>query len=262
MKIGFFDSGLGGLTIVKPTALLLQQYDYYFFGDTANLPYGDKTEEEIFALTKTGVRALFERDCVLVIIVCNTASVQTLHKLQDEFLPAEYSDRKILGVVVPTVEALLARSRQRVLLLATKRIVDSGKYQLEISHRATTYISLQAAATPELVPLIELGEIDVAAKSAITRIETEGGESEVVILGCTHYTQIKGQLRNYFGESKIILSQDEIIPEKIQEYLKLHPEVTSRLSTTGKRDIHLTKHRSDYDRVMSQLLGGVYMLPE
>lgn len=259
MKIGFFDSGLGGLTILRPTALLLQQYDYYFYGDTANLPYGDKTEEEVYELTKAGVRHLFEVDCLLVIIACNTASAQTLRRLQDEFLPDEYPDRRILGVIVPTVEEVLNIGKLSVAMIATVRTVESRKYPVELINRGGGDIVFAGVATPELVPLIELGEIQTAAEAAIVRIEEEAGESDVVILGCTHYTQIKDQLRAHFGTGKIILSQDEIIPGKLQTYLEHHPEHVARLSATGKREIHLSKHRPDYDQVMSQFLGGVYL---
>lgn len=233
MKVGFFDSGLGGLTIMKPTAALLQQYDYQYYGDTTNVPYGNKSEEEIYELTKAGVRALFEKGCLLVIIACNTASVETLPRLQKEFLPGEYPDRKILGVIVPTVETLLDLRFKKAVLIATKRTVDSGKYQLELTNRGGNAIHLNVIATPELVPLIELGELEAAAKAAIERIEAEAGESEVVVLGCTHYTQIKEQLRAHFGITKIILSQDEILPLKIQTYLELHPEITSKLTISG-----------------------------
>jgi glutamate racemase len=107
MKIGFFDSGLGGLTILKAVVKELPQYDYVYYGDTLHLPYGDKTEEEIFTLTKTGIEYLFEKGCVLVIVACNTASAETLRKLQDSWLLETYPDRKVLGVIVPTLERVL-----------------------------------------------------------------------------------------------------------------------------------------------------------
>ena len=258
MKIGFFDSGLGGLTVMKAVAALMPQYDYQFYGDTENLPYGDKSEEDIYTLTKEGIVELFKRDCLLVVIACNTASAETARKLQSEFIPNEYPDRKILGVIVPTVEKLLDLSVTRATLLATKRTVTSEKYSIELSNRSAKPPTLTALATPELVPLIELGELEAAATAAISRIETAGGESEVVILGCTHYAQIKSQLRAHFP-NKIILSQDEIIPDKLQVYLEAHPEIENKLSTGGKREIHLTKHRAEYDRYMAQLLGGVYL---
>lgn len=258
MNIGFFDSGLGGLTILRAVVQALPQYDYCYFGDTKNVPYGDKTEEEVYELTKAGVEELFRRDCALVIIACNTASAETLRRLQDTWLTQQYPDRRILGVIVPAVEEVIASGASSVTLIATKRTVESKKYEIELKNRSDKDIKLTAIATPELVPFIELGEIDAAVAAAISRIETEGGEGETIVLGCTHYTQIKDALRDAF-KGKIVISQDEIIPAKLELYLHNHPEIVEKLNSTGKRDIHLTEHRPDYDWIMGQFLGGVYV---
>lgn len=260
MNIGFFDSGLGGLLILKAVARALPQYDYVYYGDTANLPYGDKTEEEIFELTKVAIAELFKRDCLLVIVACNTASAETLRLLQDSFIKEEYPDRRVLGVIIPTVEELVTLKAGHAVLLATKRTVESSKYEREL-RKLSEELRLTTKATPELVPLIELGEIDVAVESAIKTIESEAGEGDVAILGCTHYALLKNQLRKHFGDSLTILSQDEVIPVKLADYLARHPELTSRLSDTGKREIVLTQHRPDYDRLTAEFLGGAY-IPE
>lgn len=259
MKIGFFDSGLGGLTIMKATAKELPEYDYAYYGDTENLPYGDKSEEEIFKLTARGVEYLFENGCLIVIIACNTASAETARKIQDEFLPKHYPERKVLGIIIPTVETLESSEFDSVSLMGTKRTVDSGKYTKELTERKKSNLNLTELATPELVPLIELGEIEAATKVAVDKIEDEAGDSGAVVLGCTHYTQIKDSLREHFKADKVILSQDEIIPNKLREYLERHPELTSQLAGKGERTIHLTKHRPDYDQVMGQFLGGAYI---
>lgn len=261
MKIGFFDSGLGGLTVLTAVVKAMPQYNYVYYGDTAHLPYGDKTEKEIYDLTKEGVRYLFDAGAAIVVIACNTASAETTRRLQQEFLPTEYPDRKILGVIVPTVETLVFDKNTNVVLIATKRTVESGKYQLELDLKGNGRVHLTQLATPELVPLIEKGELEAAAVQAIIRIEKEAKESEVVVLGCTHYTQIKKQLSAHFSDKKIV-SQDEVIPAKLQDYLMRHHEISSRLNRGGERSIHLTAHRPDYDRVMSHFLGGVYVEEE
>lgn len=258
MKIGLFDSGLGGLTILKAVVERLPQYDYLFYGDTAHLPYGDKTEAEIYALTKVGVKYLFERGAVLVIVACNTASAETVRKLQNEFLPNEYPDRKILGIIVPTIEELSYIQPTRVVLIATKRTVESRKYELELAHKGTGKVELISVATPELVPLIELGELETAAAAAIEKIEA-AGDSAVAVLGCTHYTQIKDRLRSHFKGRRLVISQDEVIPAKLQSYLTAHPEIATKLTHNGERSIHLTQHRPDYDMLMGQFLGGAYI---
>ena len=260
-KIGFFDSGLGGLTILKAVAKELPQYDYVYYGDTANLPLGDKSEEEIYQLTKAGVEALFKKDCLLVIIACNTASAETLRRLQDGFLKDSHPDRRILGVVIPTVEALINSDSTATLLIATKRTVESGKYTLELQNRSPREIKLYSVPTPGLVPLIESGESDEALGKAVETIEEEKGRNQfdTVILGCTHYTKLKDGLRSHFNLSLEILSQDEIIPNKLIDYLNRHPELADHLGQGSTRTIHLTLHRPDYDNALKELLGGVIL---
>jgi glutamate racemase len=260
MKIGFFDSGLGGLTIMKAVSSQLPQYDYAYYGDTKNLPYGDKSEEEIYRLTKIGVEYLLQADCALVIIACNTASAETARKIQDEFLPAHYPDRKVLGIIVPTIESLVFDKFTKVALIGTKRTIESNKYLNELKNNKNNLVELIQISTPELVPLIELGEIAAAATQAISRVDQEAGDSEVVVLGCSHYTQIKNSLRLHYGSKKEILSQDEIIPNKLIDYLDRHPEISKLLTSEGTRTIHLTEHRPDYDHVMGQFLGGVFLV--
>ena len=258
MKIGFFDSGLGGLIMLKAVAKALPQYEYEFYGDTKNLPYGDKTEAEIFELTKEGILHLFNRDCVLVIVACNTASAETLRKLQDGFLRETYPDRRVLGVIIPTVETVTELQLKRALLIATKRTVESGKYDVEFT-KAAKETELVSVATPVLVPLIELGEHDAALEEAVAVI-ARVGEVDGVILGCTHYCLLKEKLREHFLPQNIsIISQDEIIPKKLELYLNNHPEIETRLTRGEKRNIFLTDASSRYDATIGELLGGAFI---
>lgn len=259
MKIGFFDSGLGGLTVMKAVALSMSRYDYEFFGDTVNLPYGDKTEEEIYELTKYGVEALFLKDCSLVVIACNTASAQTLRKLQDTFLAEEYPERKILGVIIPMVEEVVACHAKHVLLIGTKRTIDSGKYEREFAKFAQ-YPEVLAIATPTLVPLIEEGRIDEAVLEVVPMVSElieKGGDS--LILGCTHYTLLKRGIEEHFGQKVTIFSQAEIIPKKLFAYLEAHPEIKNELSEGGTRNIYLSAHTKNYDKVVGDILGGMFI---
>jgi glutamate racemase len=260
MNIGFFDSGLGGLLILKAVAKALPQYDYVYYADTANLPYGDKTEGEIYEFTKSALKELFDRECLLVIVACNTASAETLRTLQDTYIREEYPDRKVLGVIVPTIETLAVLGHSEPLLIATKRTVASGKYERELAKLNTT-IALHSVATPELVPLIESHQMETAIDTASKVIGSEAGERGVVVLGCTHYVLLKDSLREQFP-SLTFISQDEVIPGKLSDYLSRHPEITSRLSSAGKREIVLSEHRPDYDRLTADFLGGVYIEDE
>lgn len=257
MKIGFFDSGLGGLIILKEVVRRLPQYDYVYYADTANLPYGDKTETDIYELTKQAIVELFARNCLLVIVACNTASAETLRKLQDTFLHDNYPDHRVLGVIVPTIEELLQTDATRAILLATKRTVESNKYAIELQKKVTNY-ALEQIPMSELVPLIEAGKIDEALERTIATLQNrQVGKGDVVVFGCTHYTLLKDSLRAYFKEVTF-LAQDEIIPEKLESYLVAHPELTARLKNGEERTIHLTEHRPDYDQLAAQFLGGFY----
>ena len=261
MKIGFFDSGLGGLIILKAVAKHLPDYDYEYYGDTANVPYGDKTETEIYALTKAGVEHLFARECALVIIACNTASAETLRKLQDTILVGEYKERRILGVIIPTVENVTGSGVKEVMLFATKRTVDSQKYAKEFN-KLDRNLKLTAKALPMLVPLIESGEWDKAEEVLCVeaKLAIKSGTKNI-ILGCTHYSLLKDKVRAVQEVGKVY-SQDEIIPQKLADYLNRHPEITQKLSNTGKREIIITKHNPHYDCLTAEFLGGVYMMEE
>ncbi|MCB9811808.1 glutamate racemase [Candidatus Nomurabacteria bacterium] len=261
MKIGFFDSGLGGIVIMKAVAAALPQYDYEFYGDTLNLPFGDKTEEEIFKLTKAGMEALFAKDCLINIVACNTSSAESMRKLQDTFLPAGYPDRRILGVIIPAVEELIDKQAKKVILLATKRTIESGKYERELKNRHHEKVELYGVATPALVPLIEAGNIETATKEAarvLLDLMASVGEVDSVVLGCTHYTLLRPALQQAFPEVTFV-SQDEFVPHKLEAYLTAHPEHEQRLSRGGTRNIQLTQDRQDYDQIIAELLGGVYL---
>jgi glutamate racemase len=261
MNIGFFDSGLGGLTILKAVTASLPDYDYIYYGDTEHVPYGNRPETEIYELTVAAVGELCVRDCALIIVACNTVSAASLRRLQDEWLPEHYPDRRVLGMIVPTIEVFGALPESTAVLLATKRTVDSGRYltavkalSLESTHR------IIPIATPQLVPLIEAGKREQALTEALTILDACSQPYDTVILGCTHYTVFAPQLREVLAQRGIrVLSQDGIIPAKLADYLSRHPEITNRLTTRGTRTIHLTAHRPDYDRIAGHLLGGIFM---
>ncbi len=259
MKIGFFDSGLGGLLLLKAVAKVLPQYDYEFYGDTAHLPYGDRSEEEIYGLTKAGVEHLFARDCLLVIVACNTASAETLRRLQDTILEGEYADRRILGVIIPTVEAMRDANHENIALFATKRTVESGKYEREL-RKLGAHVSLQSKALPELVPLIEAGKHEEATTLIATEAKLmQAAGATAIVLGCTHYCLLKDEVRAALGREGEVISQDELIPERLRDYLLRHPEIESRLDHFATRNIFLTAHRPEYDAIIRHLMGGVML---
>lgn len=259
MRIGFFDSGLGGLLVLKAVTEAMPEYDYRYYGDTAQVPYGDKSESEIYELTKAGVRELFAGDCALAVLACNTASAETLRRLQDEFLPKEYPDRRILGVIIPVVEEVVESRVRRAILIGTKRTVSSGKYHLELGKRDVVDTKIQSLATPGLVPLIEQSENEAAFKEAKKLIDAEVGEADGLILGCTHYIVLRDLLRAHYKDRLQIFAQDEIIPQKLKMYLNAHPEIAKNLSRNGQRNIRLTEYKETYDALAAQLLHGRFI---
>jgi glutamate racemase len=261
MKIGFFDSGLGGLTVLREVVKVLPDYDYIYYADTKHVPYGDRPETEILELTKKALIHLFERDCSLVIVACNTVSAETLRTLQDTFIKDQYPDRKVLGVIVPTIETLVEMKPKRAVLLGTERTVASRKYEKEL-RKLSADIALDSKSMTELVPLIEDHKTEIAASIGIGILEDMAvGKGEVVILGCTHYSLLKDALRDALPDV-IFLSQDEIIPNKLSAYLTSHPEVVAELTRDRERTIHLTEHREAYNRLAAEFLGGSYVAGE
>lgn len=251
MKIGVFDSGLGGLTILDAIRAYMPQYDYVYYGDTANLPYGDKTEGEIYTLTQKAIEYLFLHDATIVIVACNTASAETLRRLQETILTGVHAQKKILGVIIPTIEELIAYNPTHTLLIGTKRTVDSGKYHTEL-HKRAQGIKLTTHATPELVPLIEAGEHDTAYTYVSELITALDDTVDTIILGCTHYTVLKDSIRKNF--SKKIISQDEIIPEKLYQYLEKHLEIKNTLTQNGTLTIELSADNARYTEIKNNLL--------
>lgn len=260
MKIGLFDSGLGGILILKAVVKHLPQYDYEYYGDTKHVPYGDKTEAQVYQLTKQGIEHLFSRDCSLIIIACNTASAETLRRLQDEFLPVTYPERRILGVIIPVVENVITQACKNVLLVATARTVSSGKYHIEL-HKRDQSITLLSIATPTLVPLIEESNLSEAAEhlqEILLNARHTHGQSDGIILGCTHYSVLLPFL-NFDAVGEVaVFDQTKIIPESLCAYLDHHPEIRNTLSSSGYRNIFLTEHRKNYDTHLASFLKGSY----
>lgn len=256
-KIGVFDSGLGGLYIARAVRQMLPEYDYVYLGDTLNVPYGGRSMDAIYTLSEAAIRFLFEQhQCDLVIIACNTASVTALRKLQREFLPNEYPDKRILGVIVPTLESATELGATQIGLIATEYTVRSKIYDEEIA-KITPSAKIYAQPTPLLVPLIENhGEkyMDMVLEDYLEPLIEQGLDS--LILGCTHYIAIKDRVRTLTKHRVRVLSQDEIIPPKLKDYLIRHPEMETRLSKNGTFEILATDVNPSFLKNIETLMGA------
>ncbi len=255
-KIGVFDSGMGGLSILKSVTQELPEYDYIFFGDTKHVPYGEKSQARIYALTKKAVQFLFEQDCQIVILACNTASAKALRKLQQQWLPKYFPDRRILGMVVPTLEQVIKRKNiKRLGLLATRATVDSGVYRKEL-RKLTTPVRLFQRAAPKLVPLIEDHNFDQATVVLENYLQYfQQRAVDALIMGSTHYSLLKRQAKKIMGSRTIILSQDEIIPGRVAWYLRKHPKLRITLDQKHRRQFFATKVTPQFTKAVRDLFG-------
>lgn len=251
--LGVFDSGFGGLTVLKPIHQRLPSLSTMYLGDNARAPYGVRSQEEIFQFTLEGVRFLFEQGCPLVILACNTASAQALRRIQQEVLPTEFPDRRVLGVVRPAAE-YLAKHATRVGLFATPATVESAAYVHELCH-LNPAIKVTQVACPWLADLVETGkqnskEADVIVDGCVKRLLAADDQIQEVLLACTHYPLVETLFRVYLPQTIHVLSQGEIVAASLESYLTRHPELDEQLQKTGERK-YFTTNDSDISGLAS-----------
>ena len=250
-KIGIFDSGLGGLLVARAVRKMMPQYDYVYLGDVKNLPYGEKTEKEIYKNTQKALTYLFKNKCEIVVIACNTVSAESLRRIQQEWLPKSiYKDRKVLGVIRPTAE--LVGKYKNIGLIGTRRTVESGTYKEELKI-INPKIKLTDLATPKLVPMVEDGEYDM---EILKKYLVPFRKVDALILACTHYGLLKKEIRKILGTKPKIITQEDLLPRKLKIYLKKHLEITKKLSKRQSVEILVTKINSRYKNLAQKWFGG------
>lgn len=253
MKLGVFDSGLGGLIIAKAIHDHMPDLDMVYLGDTLRLPYGNRSDDAIYRFTKRGIDFLFEQDCSLIIIACNTASAKALRRLQQTYLADAWPGRNVLGVVVPTLEAALDQGFENLGLIGTNATVRSGVYHEELT-KFSPDIKITEQATPLLVPLIENGGdqwLEDVLEHYLAPLKNSG--VECVLLGCTHYATLKDQITALLGQGVKLLSQDEIIPAKLEAYIANHPEYV--ISRGGSISFFVSDLTDSYKASAARLYG-------
>jgi glutamate racemase len=255
MKIGIFDSGMGGLIIAKAIRKAIPEYDYVYLGDTKRVPYGNRSHQAVFEFTEQAVDYLFRKEnCAIVIIACNTASARALRRIQKEYLPKNFPDRRILGVLIPAAEEAI--KFKRIGVLATKGTVDSGTFPREIKKLSRNANIFQNSA-PILVPLVEEGEV----KNALPFIKKYlqlflNKKLDALVLGCTHYPIFKGQIKKLLPKNIKIISQDEIIPKKLKDYLVRHKKLEKKLSQKHTAKILVTDLTESIKKLSSKWFGS------
>lgn len=254
MKLGVFDSGLGGIMIARALKDQLPDLDMVYLGDTLHIPYGNRSEEAIHNYSKACIEYLFaSENCQIIIMACNTASASALRRLQQEWLPKYYPERRILGVVVPTIEYAIDKGYENLGLLGTNYTVNSKIYLQELQ-KINPKITIHQVNTPLLVPLIEhdgMQWMDEVLEHYLNPLMDKG--IEAVILSCTHYTCLKDRVRKRYGID--VFSQDEIVPVKLKDYLYRHPESESKIGQSGASTFLVTDLTPEYAEQASRYFG-------
>ena len=243
--IGVFDSGFGGLTILRELRRVLPENDFLYLGDNARSPYGSRSFETIHRYTWQAVSYLFEQGCPLVIIACNTASARALRTIQQQdLIKSSYSGR-VLGIIRPTAEEIGLYSKTgHIGVFATPGTVYSESYLIEIQHFFKD-LKVSQQACPLWASLVENGELNSEGaryfiKRDVDSLLEKDPDIDTILLGCTHYPLIADQIREFLPKNVQLLSQGPIVAQKTLDYLKRHPEIDSVLKKSGKTDFLTT----------------------
>lgn len=233
--IGVFDSGYGGLTILKAIRSQLPEYDYLYLGDNARAPYGTRSFDVVYQFTLEAVKYLFAQGCKLVILACNTASAKALRSIQQRDLPVIDPTRRVLGVIRPTVEALgELSSTGNIGVMGTNGTVQSHSYEMEVA-KLNPDFKVYSQACPMWVPLVENHEAesegaDYFVRKYVDGLLKKGPEIDTIVLACTHYPILYPKIRDAVPENIRIVTQGEIVARSLADYMKRHPEMERRCS--------------------------------
>ncbi|HEX8993969.1 MAG TPA: glutamate racemase [Candidatus Paceibacterota bacterium] len=256
-SIGVFDSGFGGLAILKEVVKQLPEYNYVYLGDNARAPYGARSMEVVYEFTKQAVDFLFAQGCDLVVLACNTASAEALRKIQQDYLPKKYgSHKRVLGVIVPAIEETIVQTEtKRVGVIATEGTVSSRAFSRELS-KAHPGIEVFEQACPLLVPLVEAGEhrsdiADLVLAQYLKPLLKK--RIDTLVLGCTHYGHLETKIKKIVTSDVSVISEGKIVAKKLKDYLKRHPEIEGALSRKSKLAFYSTDIGERFD-----MLGTIF----
>ncbi|MDD5083984.1 MAG: glutamate racemase [Candidatus Moranbacteria bacterium] len=258
--IGIFDSGFGGLTILKAVEKALPQYSYLYLGDNKRAPYGCRSDAEIYRYTLEGVEALFARGARLVILACNTSSAVALRKIQQEVLPFRYPHKRVLGIIIPTAEESDTFSQTKHIgVWATEATVQSGVYEREML-KIDPKLRITTLPCPLLVPLIEAGSkssdaIKEAINVYIEALFERDTAIDTLILGCTHYPIIEDEIKSLLPTHVRVIAQGDIIAKKLAAYLERHADMETALSIQMDRVFLTTSADEEVKRIADSFYG-------
>lgn len=258
--IGVFDSGYGGLTILREIQKALPDYDYLYLGDNARAPYGERSFDIVFDFTLQAVKELFSRGCNLVILACNTASAKALRSVQQQYLPLNHPLRRVLGVIIPTVEQLGSlTSSGHIGVLATPGTVNSHSYKIETA-KLYPDMSVTEQACPMWVPLVENGEADSEGadyfvKKYLDLILERDPNIDTLLLGCTHYPVMMEKIRKFTPGHIKTVPQGEIVANSLKDYLRRHPEMDRICSKNHSLEFITSEKPEKFNQLASLFIG-------
>ncbi len=258
--IGVFDSGYGGLTILKELTTHLPQYDYLYLGDNARTPYGTRSFETVYQYTLECVQKLFDAGCPLVILACNTASAKALRNIQQLDLQHIAPNKRVLGVIRPTTEIIGRYSETKHIgIFATNGTVSSMSYPVELS-KFYPEVEVFQEACPMWVPLVENGEhlndgADYFVQKHVRNLLIQSSRIDTVLLGCTHYPLLAQKIKQYMPPHIRVISQAEIVANSLEDYLVRHPEIESACAKNGNRRFLTTDSTAFFDRQSEYFYG-------
>jgi glutamate racemase len=258
--IGVFDSGYGGLTILKEMVKLLPGYDFVYLGDNARSPYGPRPFDQVYEYSLQAVQWFFKQGCPLVILACNTASAKALRTIQQNDLPLLDKNKRVLGVIRPTAEVIGKYTASgHVGVLGTKGTVQSGSYIIEIE-KFFPAIKVTQEACPMWVPLIENNEMDNAGtdyfvQRHINQLLAGDSKIDTILLGCTHYPLLAHKIKQFVPPGIAIIDQGVIVAKSLQHYLERHAEIDARCTKNGEIAFYTTGHTPDFDVHAADFFG-------
>lgn len=249
--IGVFDSGYGGLTVLRQIVNRLPQYDYLYLGDNARTPYGTRSFETVYRYTLQCVEWLLKQNCPLIVLACNTASAKALRSIQQNDLQRLHPTARVLGVIRPISEIIGKHTASKHIgILATKGTVQSRSYEIEVG-KYFPEIKITQEACPMWVPLVENNEhlsegADFFVKKHIDNTLGSDQNIDTLLLACTHYPLLKEKIEACLPAGVKLLSQGEIVADSLEDYLHRHPEVETKISRDGKRAFYTTDSPEDF----------------
>lgn len=258
--IGIFDSGYGGLTLLKEIVKQLPEYDYLYLGDNARAPYGTRSFQTVYEYTLQCVEQLFAMDCELVVLACNTASAKALRTIQQKDLPRIAPNKRVLGVIRPTTEVVGKYSKTgHIGVLGTTGTITSDSYPIEIA-KFYPELKVNQEACPMWVPLVENNEFesegaDFFIQKNINSLLSKDDKIDTIILGCTHYPLLINKIKKYLPANITLLSQGEIVAASLEDYLKRHAELEQKCTKGGTIDFYTTDAAENFDKAASLFFG-------